>query len=192
MAYAGLDFEVREVILRDKPAEMLTLSPKGTVPVLLVGDRVIDESLDVMHFALGCNDPDLWLDCPDDLMGMIERCEKEFKPQLDRYKYHDRHPESQTYYREEARSFLIELNERLSELDGPFLVGSRLCLADIALFPFVRQFAHVDKTWFDAQPWTSLSHWLEILLVSDLFGRIMKKYPQWHAGDTPIYFQDQT
>ncbi|MEM7097230.1 MAG: glutathione S-transferase [Pseudomonadota bacterium] len=191
LAYAGLEFEVREVILRDKPAEMLTLSPKGTVPVLLVGDRVIDESLDVMHFALAQNDRDGWLATSPETQGLIERCEQEFKPQLDRYKYHDRHPESQIHYRDQASGFLLELNQLLTTSDGPFFQGDKLCLVDVALFPFVRQFAHVDKVWFGDQPWGALSFWLQTLLDSRLFGSVMTKYRQWHAGDPPVYFQSR-
>lgn len=156
MAYAGLTFEVREVVLRDKPPEMLTVSPKGTVPVLQVGDTVIDESLDVMRFALHQADPDHWLDVDRELWDWVSRCEDEFKPGLDCYKYHDRHPHSQKTYRGQCEGFLSALDRQLQHQSGTYVAGDRVSVIDVALFPFVRQFAHVDKPWFDQQPWLHL------------------------------------
>ena len=186
LRYAGLNCELREVVLRDKPQSMLEYSPKGEVPVLVVGDEVIDESIDVMHWALNQNDPEGWL-APSGMQALIARFDEEFKPILDRYKYADQYPErSQLEYREEASPHLNELDVRLQ--NSEFLMSSELSFADVALFPFIRQFAHVDKAWFDASLYTALVLWLNTLLESPLFLSVMKKYPQWHAGDEVTYF----
>ena len=168
---------------------MLDFSPKGEVPVLIVDGEVIDESLDVMQWALKQSDHDNWLE-PDGMAELVARFDEEFKPVLDRYKYADRNPErSQIEYREEATPYLKELDERLSNTE--FLMGARLSFADVALFPFVRQFAHVDKVWFDATEYINLVRWLNNLLESDLFLSVMKKYPQWHDGDEVTYFIEE-
>ena len=189
LAYAGLDFEVREVVLKDKPAQMLAVSPKGTVPVLQMGDTVLDESIDVMRYALEQADPDGWLQIEPALWQWVEQCDHQFKPCLDRYKYHDRHASSQTEYRDACEAFLDALDHALESKPGIYLAGERLSVVDVAVFPFVRQFAHVDKPWFDAQPWPSVQGWLSELLSSSLFLKVMMKYPQWHVGDEPTMFR---
>jgi glutathione S-transferase len=195
LAYAGVEFELREVVLRDKPASMLALSEKGTVPVLRFGDEVIDESLAIVEWALQQNDPSGWkMFASPQLLTMsalIELCDREFKYWLDRYKYADRYPEQQPqYYRTQCEVFLGSLELRLDpqQQGGSFLFGANLCYADVAIFPFVRQFSFVDKDWFDASSYPHLHAWLESHLSSDLFLRVMDKYPQWRLGHEPTVF----
>ncbi|MCW9033373.1 MAG: glutathione S-transferase [Rhodospirillales bacterium] len=189
---SGMTCELREVVLRDKPPSMLALSPKGTVPVLqTVEGTVIDESLEVMLWALEQYDPEGWLQPEqgnlDDMLALIERNDGEFKEHLDRYKYPTRYDSVDPLAeRSKAEGFLQELEKRLSA--SSFLFGSRVSLADYAIAPFVRQFAHVDKDWFDQTPYPGLQAWLEVFLKSDLFISVMKKYPQWHEGDEPVMF----
>src|SRR5690606_26950040 len=135
-------------VLRHKPAEMLEASPKGTVPVLLAGDAVIDQSLDIMHWALSRNDPQSWLvperESLDAMLATIAMCDGDFKVHLDRYKYPERYPaEDPLGHRSAACQWLEPFNQRLSR--DAWLFGSRPALADFAIAPFVRQFAHVDK-----------------------------------------------
>ena len=185
---------LREVLLRDKPAALLYCSEKGTVPVLqLASGEVIDESLDIMCWALRLNDP---ADCLLAAQGaslrrqqlaLIARNDQCFKPALDRYKYADRHPRHPPeHYRQQGEQFLGELDARLQR--HSFLMGSGLGLADLAILPFVRQFANVDKSWFDATAHRHLQDWLEGLLSSTLFDSVMEKYPVWREGDTEVLF----
>lgn len=184
--------EIREVVLRDKPPSLLAASPKGTVPVLIPSpDRVVDESLDVMLWALDKADPGRWLSPSsgtlDDMVRLVTRTESEFKTHLDRYKYASRYEGAvASEHRSSASVFLMELDGRLT--DSPWLFGSRLSLADAGIAPFVRQFANTDRAWFDAQPWPSLRRWLDDFLASSLFKAIMDKLPQWQDGDEPKYF----
>lgn len=186
VAVSGVQVELREVVLRDKPAEMLEVSPKATVPVLLLPDgEVLEESLDIMHWALGQNDPEGWLaHVADDL---IEANDGPFKHVLDRYKYPHRYdlPDG-IQHRDAGLVHLTELDAKLRS--APFLGGDRCGFTDIALFPFVRQFAATDHIWFDAQPLPALQRWLSGLLQSELFVQIMTRYPQWKAGDAPTLF----
>ncbi len=118
---------------------------------------------------------------------LIDENDDAFKEQLDRYKYAERYPEHPLeYYREQGESFLKQLDERLGLY--PWLLGERMSVADVAIFPFVRQFAHVDKPWFDQLPWSHLQQWLDTLLQSELFSSVMQKYPQWQEGDAPTRF----
>ena len=190
LAHAGINYEVREVVLRDKPPSMLELSPKGEVPVLKLQDQVIDESIDIMRWAL--TEDDEWLDYePEQLSTMddlVRRCESEFKPWLDRYKYADRHPDyTEAYSREQGERFLRELDERLQQ--EKYLFGEQLSFADVALMPFVRQFAHVDINWFEMSEYVRLIEWLERIKTSELFLSIMVKYPQWHEEDEVTLFR---
>ncbi len=197
LAYADIDYEVREVVLRDKPPSMLKLSPKGTVPVLLLGETVLEESIDIVDWALRQHDPEGWRDYEAGTLAKMEaltlRCEAEFKPCLDRYKYADRHPQhSQLDYRQEAEVFLRELEHQLAAQPGEsrFLFGPRMSYADVAIFPFIRQFAHVDAPWFETSAYLHLQTWLTELKGSALFLSIMKKYPQWHEGDAATLFSE--
>ncbi|RON54051.1 glutathione S-transferase [Pseudomonas frederiksbergensis] len=181
LRYSGVEVQIVEVSLKAKPAEMLALSSKGTVPVLEVEGRVIDESLAIMRWALAQNDPEDWL-LKDDLAGqsliadLIEENDQVFKVHLNRYKYAERYPEqTMEHYRSEGEMFLRRLEELLEGRD--YLLAGHISLADVALMPFVRQFAHVDREWFGQTPYVRLQTWLQRVLDSDLFIAIMRKPP---------------
>ena len=181
---SGWQVELREVVLRDKPEAFLAVSPSGTVPCLVTADTVLDESLDIMIAALKRNDPQGWLDIPASGHDLIARADGPFKHALDRTKYAARYPdEDATAHRAQACAFLADLDGQLGEW-----LFDRPTLADYAILPFVRQFAFIDKPWFDAQPWPNLHCWLEAFLASVEFAQIMDKYPQWQAGDAAVYF----
>jgi glutathione S-transferase len=181
---SGTVCEIREVKLREKPAEMIAASPKGTVPVLVLDDNaVIDESIDIMRWALRRADPEGWLDGDD--APLIGANDGPFKHHLDRYKYPDRHGSDAIGHRAEGLAMLAELERRLAE--RPFLCGERRMLADMAIMPFVRQFAAVDRDWFDAQPVPGVRRWLAGLAGSALFELAMVNRPQWRPGDPPVH-----
>lgn len=189
--YSGMKVQLREVALRDKPSQMLAVSPKGTVPVLQLSDgQIMDESLDIMVWALSQNDPMLWLPNEDPLEAsklLIAENDHSFKAQLDRYKYADRFPQhSVDYYRDQAAAFLNQLEARLSQQQ--YLLFDRVTLADVALFPFIRQFAFVDKAWFDQCEYRFLRNWLNDFLNSPIFDQVMQKYPAWVEGDPVVWF----
>jgi glutathione S-transferase len=174
IAQAGLEVDLREVSLRDKPPAMLALSPKGTVPVLLCPNgQVLDESWDIMVWALGIRDRDNWLRHTDRALVAIN--DGAFKVWLDRYKYASRHPEhSARHYRDQALQCLIApLEEKLAR--HPFLGGASADLTDAAIFPFVRQFAAVDPTWFAQSPWAATRAWIQAWVSSALFAQVMRK-----------------
>lgn len=175
LRYSGVPVEIVEVSLKAKPAAMLAISPKGTVPVLDANGQVIDESLEIMRWALAQHDPDDWLLGGDSRIAeLIEANDQAFKVQLNRYKYAERYPEQpMEVYRAEGAVFLQRLDKLLTDRD--YLLAEHPCLADIALLPFVRQFAHVDREWFAQTPYVRLQAWLQRLLDSDLFTSIMKK-----------------
>ncbi len=179
LRYVAIDVEIREIVLRDKPRHMLEVSPKGTVPVLVLADgTVIDESLDIMRWALHQNDPDGWLHEEARAMALIADNDGPFKTALDRYKYSDRHPEQPVaVWRAMGETFLQVLEDHLQQQPG--LLGSATSIADVAIFPFVRQFAMVDSGWFAAAPYPALRSWLERWLASTLFLEVMQKQPPW-------------
>jgi glutathione S-transferase len=182
---SGIKVELREIVLRDKAPEFLDTSPSGTVPCLKVGKKVIDESLHVMAWALAQNDPQEWMQMPTEGYELMAQCDGPFKHSLDRTKYGTRYPdESTSHHRELASAFMRQLNDQLS----PNLFGDKIKLADMAILPFVRQFAHIDQAWFYAQPWPKVIAWLDAFKASETFNAIMPKYPKWHAGDVPVYF----
>jgi len=187
---SGVAIELREVALRNKPESMLAASPKGSVPVLVLPDgQVIDESWEIMLWALHQQDPDGWLGrndaCVAAATSLVIENDTAFKKNLDRYKYPGRYPEhAQIHYRTRAEIFLQRLEHRLRAT--PCLLGDTLSIADVAVFPFIRQFAEVDKNWFVQAPYVSLQHWLNNLLDSGQFDAVMKKYPPWQPGDIPI------
>lgn len=191
---SGVTVELREVSLRDKPASMLAASPKGSVPVLVLPDgRVIDESWDIMQWALRQRDPDCWLGENDSHLDaairLISENDTTFKYQLDRYKYPDRYPEyPQSHYRSEAEVFLLKLENRLDA--SRFLLGDALSVADVAIFPFIRQFAGVDKDWFAQSHYPAMQRWLKEFLDSAAFMAIMEKHSIWHPGDPPVIMSD--
>lgn len=177
--YAGCAVEIVEVSLKAKPAEMLEHSPKGTVPVLVLGDQVLEQSLDIMRWALAQSDPDDWLMADDEtarllIVDLIARNDGPFKTSLDQYKYAVRYPEfSQVEYRQRGEVFLSELEDRLGS--QRFLISDYLTLADVALAPFVRQFCFVDPKWFWQSPYPKLREWLQRFLESALFVQTMEK-----------------
>ena len=186
LAYSGIKVELREVKLSDKPAEFLALSAKATVPVLQLNDgRILEESLDIIEWALSTADPDGWLVA--DESALINANDEVFKPLLDRYKYADRYTElSQQEHRTAALPFLALLDSKLQDSD--YLTGSRLTRVDISIMPFIRQFAGVEPDWFVQSELIALRHWLEKLLESPLFKKVMVKTSFWQAGDASVYF----
>ena len=193
LRYAGVACELREVVLRDKPATMLELSPKGTVPVLLVRPgtpdaEVIDESLDIMLWALAQHDPDGWLAADQaETARLIEANDEDFKIWLDRYKYPDRYTDiGDAQPRDECGRFLALLETRLAT--QPWLAGPGMALVDAALFPFVRQFAHTDIDWFRSGVFPAVCGWMDKLLESELFRSVMDKHPAWQPGDEVTVF----
>ncbi|MBC9033993.1 glutathione S-transferase [Sphingomonas sp. JC676] len=176
LAISETTCEIREIRLRDKPAEMLAASPKGTVPVLVLPDgRVIDESLDIMRWALARNDPEHWLAGDD--VAPIAANDGPFKHHLDRYKYPDRHASDPLEHRAQGLALLADLDHRLT--GQACLCGETRSLTDVAILPFVRQFAAVDRAWFAAQPLPALRRWLAEGLASPLFLGIMAPRPIW-------------
>ncbi|MBK5418403.1 glutathione S-transferase [Pseudomonas sp. TH31] len=177
--YSGVEVQVVEVSLKAKPAQMLALSSKGTVPVLDVDGRVIDESLEIMRWALAQNDPQDWLLKDDSFAALwmdklIVGNDQVFKVHLNHYKYAERYPEQpMEFYRAEGEKFLSQLEEMLGRND--YLLANHPCLADVALMPFVRQFAHVDREWFAQTPYVRLQAWLQRFIDSELFTANMKK-----------------
>lgn len=192
IAASGIQVDLREILLKDKPQAMLNVSPKGTVPVLITAEGdIIDESNDIMMWALQQSDPDHWLS--DDAKqqqltaALISENDHRFKRFLDRYKYADRFPENtELHYRQQAELTLSELEQKLSL--NPYLLTDRLTLADMALLPFIRQFAFVDKTWFDSAPYPKIQAWLDQFLNSVLFDSMMVKLKPWQQSDDSIYF----
>lgn len=193
LCYSGISVELREVALRNKPEEMLLHSPKGTVPVLVLPNgKVIEESLEIMRWALAIHDPQDWL-CKnesalrDEAARLIHENDHVFKQHLDHYKYptlHTEHPLE--HYRAQGEIFLQGLENRLQH--QRFLLAERITLADIAIVPFVRQFARVDADWFATAPYMQLQRWLEFILNSTLFTSVMTKRPPWQPGDDVVVF----
>lgn len=186
LAVSGVRYALREVRLADKPDEMLLISPKGTVPVLQTVDgAVIDESLSIMLWALHQRDPEDWLARDD--RGLIDRNDSMFKHHLDRYKYPDRHGSEPTEHRDLCLPFLEELDGRIG--DAGQICGTKAGLVDAAIMPFVRQFAAVDRNWFDTRPFPRLKMWLADHLASDLFETIMHKVPPWCRSEADVVLQ---
>jgi len=179
--------ETREVVLSNKPKELLDCSAKATVPVLQLPDKtVIDESRDIMLWALKQQDPQNWL-CfntidTQEINRLIDFNDNEFKQHLDHYKYASRFPEKKMeIYRQQGEVFLQLLEEKLNKTN--YLISDSVSLADMAILPFIRQFAYVDKDWFDQTEYEKLQGWLSRLLDAPLFQKIMKKQPAWNSGD---------
>lgn len=182
---SGQTVELREVALRTKPQALLDVSPKATVPVLVLDDdRVIDESLDIMRWTLRRHDPMGWLAGDD--AELIDGNDGTFKYHLDRYKYPSRHDADPQVHRDAGLVWLAALEARLARQDH--LCGSQRTLADVALFPFVRQFAATDPHWFAAQDLPRVQRWLAAQVESDLFQAAMLRLAAWQPGDTPAIF----
>ena len=190
LLFADLPVELREITLKNKPAKMLAISPKGTVPVLQLADGVvIEESRDIMEWALEQQDPQELLNPKTLHQGntLIEQNDQEFKHWLDRYKYADRHLEiTQTEYRKKGEAFLQILEELLTK--NTYLLGDSVTIADIGIMPFVRQFAHVDRDVFYSLPYPKLQIWLKNWLAHPLFIQAMTKFQPWQDGDEPVIF----
>lgn len=200
LASSQIEYELREVVLKNKPQSMLTASAKATVPVLIDDSsggekRIVDESFDVMMWALKKKDPDNWLACrnshSDEADALINENDTSFKHFLDRYKYFDRFPEqSQSYYLEQAMLFVTKLENQLNST--PFLFGKLPSYVDAAIFPFIRQFAFVDKPRFDQLDIPKVHAWLNHWLTSDIFNSVMTKHTAWEAGDAPLIINAKT
>jgi glutathione S-transferase len=188
---AGQRVELREVDLKHKPVAMLAIAPAATVPVLDLGDgTVLAQSLDIMRWAWQQHDPDGWLTRGDGFRNqqLLHATDGAFKQALDRYKYAEQHPQRPPdAYRDEAVHVLIEPLETVLSADA-FLGGSKPGWADVAVFPFVRQFAAVDAGWWSASPWAATRQWLDGWLTSPLFQVCMQKTPAWRPGDAPVMF----
>ncbi|WP_201581301.1 MULTISPECIES: glutathione S-transferase [Psychrobacter] len=190
LLFAELPVELREITLKNKPAKMLAISPKGTVPVLQLADGVvIEESREIMEWALEQQDPQELMNPKTLHQGntLIEQNDQEFKHWLDRYKYADRHLEiTQTEYRKKGEAFLQILEELLTK--NTYLLGDSVTIADIGIMPFVRQFAHVDRDVFYSLPYPKLQIWLKNWLAHPLFIQAMTKFQPWQDGDEPVIF----
>ena len=178
LSYCKVKFELREISLKDRPQSLYEISKKGTVPVMLTKDNiVIDESLDIMIWALERNHNQTWLNKDNKEMSLINLNDTEFKKYLDRYKYHDRHPQnSKESYRNKCNTILEEYEKNL--IKSQYLINDNINIADISIFPFVRQFANVDYTWFENN-YVYLSRWLKNISSSEIFTSVMKKYDTW-------------
>jgi len=189
MAIASSETPVRlrEVVLKDKPDDMIAASPKSTVPVLIENDAVTNQSLAVMRWALAKNDPEGWLSGFAESEALIAENDGPFKHHLDRYKYSTRYEDvDPKEHRAEGLKFLQTLEARLAE--KPYLSGDKRGFADVAIFPFIRQFRIPDMEWFDAAPIPNVQKWLAELMGSALFMSVMKKYPAWKESGEEFLF----
>ncbi len=186
---ADVEVELRDITLKGKPAEMLLASPKGTVPVLVLPDgSVVEQSLDIMLWAIQRSDPHNWLPrnaaAMDDARACIATNDGPFKEALDRYKYPARFALADGLaYRQQSAAILQQWEERLSK--QAYFGGTQWGFSDAAIAPFVRQFAHTDKTWFAEQDWPQLQRWLRAFEASNTLAAVMEKVPVWKAGDPP-------
>ena len=193
---AGIEVELREILLRDKPDAFLRASPKATVPVVELGDgTVLEESRDIMQWALAQNDPDAWLAVqhrdPQGTAIFLDALDGPFKTHLDRYKYASRFdPKAALEHRGAGAAMLADFDAKLGS--QPSLSGEKNGLLDFAALPFVRQFRIADPTWFDAQPWPHLHHWLQAFLESRQFASVMRKYAVWQEGGDGVTFPEIT
>jgi UPF0176 protein len=191
---SGIRCEMREITLAHKPQNMLEASPKGTVPVLVLKDRVLDQSLDIMRWALSQNDPEGWSTAGQtfdkEAQALVRICDDEFKMHLDRYKYPNRYDlPNGLADREAGSAYLDQVNTKL--MLSTFLMGTKWSWVDAAIAPFVRQFARTDRIWFDAQAWTALQNWLTKFEQSERFSTVMHRYKIWYEGAKPLAFPPQ-
>ena len=186
LSSANIKVEIREVVLREKPKEFIEVSSSKTVPCLVTEEKVIDESLDIMLWALNQNDPEAWLDMPEEGFEIIDMIEKKFKPYLDKTKYSSRYPKADF---EDNR---MRATDILKDLDifqkGKYFFGNKISLCDVAVFPFVRQFAFININWFNTIPWKNLNDWLNYFLESEMFVSSQKKFIKWESGNSTVYF----
>jgi len=180
LKYAGIALEHREIELRNKPQSMLDASSKGTVPVLLIDQLVLDQSLDIMRWAINQSDPDGWGNIDDEIaQTWIEKNDGQFKTLLDQYKYPNRHPEldPEAVLDEALQLMLLPIEKALQH--SQYLLGSKITLVDVAIFPFIRQFSMVDPERFNQLPIPTTQKWLAKHLESELFNSVMQKHPVW-------------
>jgi glutathione S-transferase len=180
LKYAGIELEHREIELRNKPQSMLELSPKGTVPVLCIDHLVLDQSLDIMRWAIEQSDPDGWGNVDDEIaQAWIEKNDDPFKALLDQYKYPNRHPEldQEAVLSEALQLMLLPMEKVLQHCQ--YLLGSKMTLVDVAILPFIRQFAMVNLERFEQLPIPRVKRWLSQHLESELFDSVMQKHPIW-------------
>ena len=184
LAYCNIKVEIREISLKDRPQSLYNISKKGTVPVILTkNNTVIDQSLDIMIWALNKKNNQTWLNENSAEIDLINSNDTEFKKWLDKYKYHDRYPEnSKESYRDNCKAILISYENKL--INNQYLINNNISIADIAIFPFIRQFANVDYKWFENN-YIHLNKWLKKILASNLFISVMNKYDTWHKNIEP-------
>jgi UPF0176 protein len=187
----GIRCEIREIALSQKPDNMLAVSPKGTVPVLVLKDQVLEQSLDIVHWALLQKDPAQWSTAGsalhEEALALVQQCDGEFKHHLDRYKYPNRYDlPNGMVHQQGGAAFLEQLNARLSHTAG--LISTEWCWVDAAIAPFVRQFARTDREWFDAQAWKPLQNWLTHFENSEAYAVVMHKYKVWHQDAKPVSY----
>jgi len=192
IVYCGVNVELREVDLKNKPDELIKISPKATVPVLIATNGLLfDESLDIIKWAMLIRDDDGWSDYNIEqnelASNLIEENDNEFKSNLDKYKYSKRFSEySETHYRQQGETYLSKLNTIL--MNTPFLIKDKLTYVDIAIAPFIRQFANVDIDWFRGSQYQQLVNWLDEILKSTIFMNTMQKYPVWNSDNEKNIF----
>jgi glutathione S-transferase len=180
LKYASIEVEHREIELRNKPQSMLLASPKGTVPVLCIGDTVLDQSVDIMRWAIEQSDPDAWGSTDDAIaQAWVAKNDGPFKTLLDQYKYPNRFPEldQATVLKEALQIMLLPMEQSLQATQ--YLMGDQMTWVDVAIFPFIRQFSMVDIKKFDDLPIPAVKKWLAQHLDSELFHSVMHKYPVW-------------
>lgn len=180
LKYADIAVQIREISLRDKPASMLRISPKGTVPVLQSDDLVLEQSIDIMRWALEQSDPDAWLSVDQDLaQAWIAKNDGPFKSLLDQYKYPNRYPDLMpAQVLDDAIKVMLKPMESALE-SCPYLMGAKISWVDIAIFPFIRQFSMANPQQFEGLQLPKLKRWLADRLESKLFQSVMEKFPTW-------------
>ncbi|GAA5131820.1 glutathione S-transferase [Thalassotalea piscium] len=189
---SSVPIELRDIVLKNKPKEMLLASPKGTVPTLVLpSGKVVDESLDVMLWALNTNDPYGLLGANKEqlhnMLTLIHRFDHEFKQALEQYKCAKRYHEANIEQcREKCELYIQEIEQRLNK--GNYLINTEESLADIAILPFIRQFARVERQWYLQSPYPNLKKWLKHYLQSAMFTKVMAKYPLWKLSSEPVIF----
>jgi len=186
LSYSKINVELKEILLSNRPSELYAISVKGTVPVLCINNTtVIDESLDIMKWALMQNDSNSWISYKKRIQfDIIEENDNEFKYWLDRYKYFDRFPENnRDYYRAKCGNYLTKLNKLLE--CNQYLLTNKLLFVDVAIVPFIRQCANVDKDWFQ-NTYAILANWLNNIIESTLFVSVMDKYLEYNSEQKPL------
>ncbi len=196
--FSNIKVILREVVLRNKPEEMLQVSKKATVPVLVLEDSVIDESLEIIIWALKISDKlnllHPYYNEKEKVLKLIYLIDSQFKHHLDRYKYSARYESSKNFqgkfvHRNKAANYLVEIESILKKNKSLYLYNNKLSIVDLCLFPLIRQFRIADEKWFDSNPSFYFIHkWLANILELDFFNIIMKKYKPWNITSSPEFF----